>query len=131
DSVTLLGHHANAIALPQAAEKVFFGPGEIEARLLGLKDFGHIPPDHPADVNANLCFFCATRAHEQPPPSPHAHPLRGSHASASVPVQPAAISQAGGMLNELGGRQPLTPTSPPDISNAPFPAQGHSSACEL
>src|SRR5262249_61781222 len=62
--LALLGHHADAVALPQAAEEVLFRPGILEALLLGLQDFGHVAADHPADVHADLLLLGLVRAHE-------------------------------------------------------------------
>src|SRR5205823_2643908 len=79
DLFTLLGHHADAVALAQAAKEVFFGPGELEAFLLGLEDFGHVTPDHPPDVDADLFLVRTTRVHQVLLPSPRCarSPLRG------------------------------------------------------
>src|SRR5262249_41245538 len=78
DLLAMLGDHADAVALAQAAEEVFLGPGELEALLLGLEDFGHVPPNHPADVDARLFLLRATRAHTDTSPRRGAgRPLRG------------------------------------------------------
>jgi hypothetical protein len=53
NSVALLGHHANAIALPQAANEIVFLPGEFKALRLDVEYLGHIATNHPPDVNAN------------------------------------------------------------------------------
>src|SRR5262245_37368755 len=50
----MLGDHADAIALPQAADKFLFKPGKLEGGALDVEDLGHVSPDHPADVNAKL-----------------------------------------------------------------------------
>src|SRR5262249_7226190 len=128
-----LGHHANAIALPQTAEEVLLGPSVVEAGLLGLQDFRHIPSNHPPYVDANLFFVDPSRAHahERTPPlaTSARSPLRGC-ATLLLPhrfrSQPAAVDWTGRMVSEWGLRLLPLPTSPPDLNNAPFLAQGHS-----
>src|SRR5437867_2070277 len=66
--LALVGHHADAVALPQTAEKVLLGPGIFKALLLGLQNFGHVAPDHPTNVDANLLLLGPTRVHEGLPP---------------------------------------------------------------
>src|SRR5262249_47049625 len=84
----LLGHHADAVALPQAAQKVFFGPRILEALLLRLQDLRHVPANHPADMDTNLFLFRAVRTHDQPPLLPlHAR----STPSVDVPRRDAAV----------------------------------------
>jgi hypothetical protein len=53
DSLFMLCYHANAIALPQAADEVFLGPGELEAVSLDPLNLRHVPPNHPPDVDAD------------------------------------------------------------------------------
>src|SRR5262245_19422378 len=77
-SLALLGDHADAVALAQAAQEVFLCPGKLEALLFRLQDFRHVAPDHPADVNAKLLFIGSVRAH------PHSSPFD--------PVRAAAVS---------------------------------------
>jgi hypothetical protein len=59
----VLGDHADAVALPQTREKVFLGPVELEALALNLENFGHVPPDHPADLNTEGLILKLTGAH--------------------------------------------------------------------
>src|SRR5207249_6731685 len=66
DLLALLGDHADAVALAEAAEEVFLGPGELEALLLGLEDLGHVAADHPADVAADLLLLRPVSAHVRP-----------------------------------------------------------------
>src|SRR5262249_26764481 len=61
--LALLGHHADAVALAQAAQEVFLGPRVLEAILLGLQDFRHVPADHPADVDPNLIQLLTAGTH--------------------------------------------------------------------
>ena len=86
----VLGHHADAVALPQAAEEVLLGPGEFEAELLGLQDLGHVPANHPADVDAGLFSlifpFHGTRAHN------NSSPGRGADSPPGRPVPPLFCS---------------------------------------
>ena len=63
--LALLGHHADAVPLAQAAEEVFLRPGEVEAELLGLKHLRHVAADHPADMDAQLLLWVG--AHVRPP----------------------------------------------------------------
>src|SRR5262249_58586816 len=64
DLVFVLGDHADAVPLPQAAEEVVLGPGEVEAAVLGAQNLRHVSPDHPADVHANpVLRRRTTRAH--------------------------------------------------------------------
>src|SRR5438132_12141382 len=68
DFFVVLGDHADAVALAQAAEEVFLGPGVVEALLLGRQDFGHVAADHPADVDANLVLQVSSGIHGSRPP---------------------------------------------------------------
>ena len=83
DPLAVLGHHADAVPLPQAAEEVFLGPGELEALLLGPQDLRHVPADHPADVDADLFLrWRTTRAHRRtPPPAARCVPVIGDRPS--------------------------------------------------
>ena len=63
DFFAVLGHHADAIALSEAAEEIFLILGIFEAKLFGLQDFGHIAPNYPANVYANLFILCSTSVH--------------------------------------------------------------------
>src|SRR5690606_29235878 len=49
--VLRFGDHADAVALPQTANKVLFGPRELKTLTFNLKHIGHIAPDHPADMH--------------------------------------------------------------------------------
>jgi hypothetical protein len=68
DSLVVFGYHADTVALPQAANKVLFGPAELETAVFDLQNFGHVPPDHPADVNTNF-LGCAGQHHFGAPSS--------------------------------------------------------------
>jgi hypothetical protein len=48
----VLGHHADAIALPQATYEILFEPGKFEAAIFDFQDFWHVSPNHPTNVNA-------------------------------------------------------------------------------
>ena len=63
DFFAVLRDHADAVALTEAAEEVFFRPGELEAGRLDVENFGHVPADHPADVNAHLFLLGPSRVH--------------------------------------------------------------------
>ena len=54
DAVVVLGHHADAVALPQAANEVLFAPGELESLVFDFQNFGHVATNHPANMNAQL-----------------------------------------------------------------------------
>src|SRR6185437_7920749 len=53
DLVSLLGDHADAVALSQDLEKILFSPAVREAISFDLEDLFHIASDHPADVDLN------------------------------------------------------------------------------
>src|SRR5438874_334533 len=50
----MLGDHANAVALTQAADEFLLEPGELKCAPFDLQHFGHVSPDHPTDVNTKL-----------------------------------------------------------------------------
>ena len=52
--VAMLGHHANAVPLPQAAYKVLFKPRELEAAALDVEHLRHVAANHPPNVNSQL-----------------------------------------------------------------------------
>ena len=62
-----LRYHSDAVSLSQAAEEIVLRPGVFETGELGGENFGHVPPDHPADVNADFFSLCASSAHERAP----------------------------------------------------------------
>jgi hypothetical protein len=66
DLLPHFGHHADAIPLAEAAKEVLFAPGMSEGVVLNPKDLGHIPTDHPTDVDAEFLAFEQTSAHEHP-----------------------------------------------------------------
>src|SRR5262245_32889651 len=68
DLFALLGDHADAVALAEAAEEIFLGPRVLEALLLGVQDFGHVAPDHPADMHADLFLLRLVSAHSDTSP---------------------------------------------------------------
>src|SRR5579883_3176879 len=128
---TLLGHHADAVALTQAAQEIFFGPGILKALLLRLQDLRHVPADHPADMDTNLFLFRAVRTHDQPPLLPlHARgtpsvdaPRRDRYAPGSGGT---SSNVAEGLFESRSGRRTVAPSSltRPNLNNAPVPAQG-------
>src|SRR5215471_5559624 len=90
DFFALLGHHADAIALAQAAQKVLFGPCEFKAVLLGLENLRHVAADHPANVHADLLLLGSPCAHDfwlLPSPRRARPPPWERHASALVPYK--------------------------------------------
>src|SRR5690606_5733334 len=54
DALAALGDHANAVALPQAADEVFFEPGKFKAAALDVEHLRHVAADHPTNVDADL-----------------------------------------------------------------------------
>ena len=50
----MFGHHADTVALVQAANEIILGPGEFEALALDVQDFS------PDEARAARCF-CKTR----------------------------------------------------------------------
>src|ERR1043166_1168911 len=58
-AIAQLSYHADAVALPQAMQKVFLGPRNSEAFLFRLQDFLHISSNHPANVDACLSLNIA------------------------------------------------------------------------
>src|SRR5689334_3193615 len=68
-SLRVLGHHADAVPLAEAANKIVLRPGKLEAALLDLVDLGHIPPDHPADMDAQRLLRLGV--HRQALPAHH------------------------------------------------------------
>src|SRR5262249_16081278 len=79
DLLALLGHRANAVALPQTAKEVLLRPGILEVLLFGLEHFRYVAADHPADVDAHLLFLCPVHTHSNSSP-----PLSARHAAHSV-----------------------------------------------
>jgi hypothetical protein len=56
DTLFMLGHHANAIALAQTTDEIIFRPWEFETLALDRQNLLHIAPDHPSNVHANVLF---------------------------------------------------------------------------
>jgi hypothetical protein len=48
----VLGDHADAIALAEAIDEIFLGPGELEAIAFDIEHLVHVAPDHPADMHS-------------------------------------------------------------------------------
>src|SRR5262245_18771671 len=67
DFLAVLGHHTVALSLAQATAKIFFGPGEFKALLFGLKVFGHVAANHPANMDACLFLLGFAQAHDDLP----------------------------------------------------------------
>jgi hypothetical protein len=63
DLFAVLGHHPNAIPLPENPEEFFLGPGMLEAGVLNGQDLGHIASDHPANMDPSLGLDEGNRAH--------------------------------------------------------------------
>src|SRR5690606_7668518 len=61
--VVVLGHHANAVSLPQAGKEILFAPGELEAGLLDFEHLGHIPPNEPADLHLHVFTLSLSETH--------------------------------------------------------------------
>src|SRR5262249_1568246 len=107
DLLALLGDHADAVALAQAAEEVLLGPGELEALLLGLEHLGHVPADHPADVDANLFLLWSVRAHNHsPPPPPPRRAARPPPGGRHAPAIAATEDNRSGPRPLQKGREP-------------------------
>src|SRR5438132_10355334 len=88
DLLALLGHHADTVALAQAAQEVLLGPGELEALLFGVQDLRHVAANHPADVDAHLFLLCPVNAHVAPllPSSRSPERRRSCFTIAPVPI---------------------------------------------
>jgi hypothetical protein len=56
----VFSNHTDAIALPQAAYEIVFGPWKLEAAIFNRQYFGHVSPNHPADMNAEALLFTCT-----------------------------------------------------------------------
>jgi hypothetical protein len=71
DAVILLDHHADAISLTEASEEVVLCPGKLETGPLGSHDLGHVPTNHPPNVNrlrgSHLSLQSTSCAHERTP----------------------------------------------------------------
>src|SRR5262245_1840929 len=63
DPLAELSHHADTVPLAQDTEEFLLAPGELEAGVLDGQDFGHVAPDHPADVHPGLGLGGWDRAH--------------------------------------------------------------------
>jgi hypothetical protein len=48
----VFGYHADAVSLAKAADEVVFRPGEFEALRFNIENFGHVSPNHPADMGS-------------------------------------------------------------------------------
>ena len=57
DRVRHLRDHADAVPLPEAAGEVLLRPGKLERFPLDGRDLGHVPPDHPSNVDAQPGWF--------------------------------------------------------------------------
>ena len=54
DFIILFGDHADAVALPQAPHKIFFRPRKFKTLGFDIKDIGHVPSNHPTNVNSRI-----------------------------------------------------------------------------
>lgn len=52
----VLSNHADAIALAKGLEEILLGPRVIKASAFDGEHFGHVAPDHPADMQFDLFF---------------------------------------------------------------------------
>jgi hypothetical protein len=59
DPLGMLGHHADAISLPQATNEFLLEPGELERGPFDVQHLRHVAPDHPADMHPKLWLFAA------------------------------------------------------------------------
>lgn len=55
--IVLFRNHPDAVPLPEATNEVVFTPSELKACVLDSEDRGHIPADHPANMNAHRFGF--------------------------------------------------------------------------
>jgi hypothetical protein len=62
NALFVLGNHADAVALTQTTNEVFFRPRELEALILDLKYLGHVSSNHPTNMYANLLLAIGTHA---------------------------------------------------------------------
>ncbi len=51
DRVGHFGHHADAVALPEAVREILFGPWKLERLSFDGHHFLHVAPDHPANMH--------------------------------------------------------------------------------
>jgi len=51
DAFGVLGHHADAVPLPQAANEFLLEPGKLESGPFDVQHFRHVAPYHPANVH--------------------------------------------------------------------------------
>src|SRR4029453_562310 len=54
DPLAGFGHHADAVALAKAAEKIVLVPGKLKTLLLDRQHFGHVAANHPANVHRQM-----------------------------------------------------------------------------
>ena len=54
-----LRNHADAIALPKAADEILFRPWTLKTLILDIQHFRHISADHPSNMNAYLLRVAA------------------------------------------------------------------------
>ncbi len=52
----VFGDHADAISLTKGLEEILLGPRVVKAAAFDGENFGHVPPDHPADMQFDLIF---------------------------------------------------------------------------
>src|SRR5438876_4676738 len=96
DLFALLSHHADAVTLAKTAKEVFLRPGVIKTFLFRLEYFGHVAPDHPPNMNANL-FFLGTSCTHGTDTSPR-------HVRAELPIGGCTTLPAY-VPNEFGGNR--------------------------
>ena len=95
----MLGNHANAIALTEAADEIFFKPGKLEALALDVEHFGHVAANHPADVNSQLLAVIGSHVGLLPCRPVSQLPCQSVTHSGSVPSNaPEGLSSAGVLL---------------------------------
>ncbi len=103
DLLALLGHHADAVALAQAAQEILLRPGVFKTLLLRLQHFRHVPTDHPPDMHANLFLLRSVRAHSLAPlPSEGARPPPWAPHAPALPRFLFRLNRADG-LDRSGG----------------------------
>jgi hypothetical protein len=58
--VIAFGHHADAVPLTQTTNEILFRPRKLEAPIFDLENLGHVPPDHPADMDSQILLAFET-----------------------------------------------------------------------
>ena len=63
DALALFGHHADAVALPEATDEIFFAPRKLEPFGFDVEHLGHVATNHPADLNTRTLSLFGSHPH--------------------------------------------------------------------